>query len=149
MPYLLDANVFITGHNTHYGMGFCPGFWDWIEREHGNGKVFSIDKVGDELKERGDDISKWIDGLGSTFFLSMNKAVVSDMDFVIELTYPPELVPLSFLRCCKFCVNGVCLNCRRYCYFRFSSIWFSHPLTPSGGGVLIEFRPCMSSIVVH
>ena len=30
MPYLLDANVFIQAKNLHYGMDFCPAFWDWL-----------------------------------------------------------------------------------------------------------------------
>ena len=30
MAYLLDANVFISAKNLHYGFDFCPAFWDWI-----------------------------------------------------------------------------------------------------------------------
>lgn len=26
--YLLDANVFIQAKNLHYGMDFCPAFWE-------------------------------------------------------------------------------------------------------------------------
>lgn len=32
MAYLLDANVFITAKNLHYGFDFCPAFWDWLDR---------------------------------------------------------------------------------------------------------------------
>ena len=28
MAYLLDANVFIAANNMHYGLDFCPAFWD-------------------------------------------------------------------------------------------------------------------------
>ena len=28
MAYLLDANVFISAKNLHYGLDFCPAFWD-------------------------------------------------------------------------------------------------------------------------
>jgi hypothetical protein len=28
MAYLLDANVFIQAKNLHYGLDFCPAFWD-------------------------------------------------------------------------------------------------------------------------
>jgi hypothetical protein len=28
MPYLLDANVFIQAKNLHYGLDFCPVFWE-------------------------------------------------------------------------------------------------------------------------
>ena len=30
MAYLLDANVFISAKNLHYGFDFCPAFWDWL-----------------------------------------------------------------------------------------------------------------------
>jgi len=30
MAYLLDANVFISAKNLHYGMDFCPAFWEWL-----------------------------------------------------------------------------------------------------------------------
>ncbi len=40
MAYLLDANVFISAKNLHYGLDFCPAFWDWLIRENGAGEVF-------------------------------------------------------------------------------------------------------------
>lgn len=30
MSYLLDANVFMSAKNLHYGLDFCPAFWDWL-----------------------------------------------------------------------------------------------------------------------
>ena len=30
MAYLLDADVFIRAKNLHYGLDFCPAFWDWL-----------------------------------------------------------------------------------------------------------------------
>jgi hypothetical protein len=30
MAYLLDADVFIAAKNLHYGLDFCPAFWDWL-----------------------------------------------------------------------------------------------------------------------
>ena len=30
MAYLLDANVFIQAKNLHYGLDFCPAFWEWL-----------------------------------------------------------------------------------------------------------------------
>ena len=30
MAYLLDSNVFIPAKNLHYGLDFCPAFWDWL-----------------------------------------------------------------------------------------------------------------------
>jgi len=57
--YLLDANVFIQAKNLHYGFDFCPAFWDWIDRSHQAGTVFSTEKVGNELVAGGDDLANW------------------------------------------------------------------------------------------
>ena len=34
MAYLLDADVFIRAKNLHYGLDFCPAFWDWLDRRN-------------------------------------------------------------------------------------------------------------------
>ncbi len=68
MAYLLDANVFITAKNLHYGFDFCPAFWDWIVREHEAGKVFSIEKVRDDLLAGQDSLADWAAGLPGAFF---------------------------------------------------------------------------------
>ena len=41
MPYLLDSNVFIEAKNLHYGLDFCPAFWDWLIASNASGQVFS------------------------------------------------------------------------------------------------------------
>ncbi|MFO0681019.1 MAG: DUF4411 family protein [Sandaracinus sp.] len=69
MAHLLDANAFITAKNTHYGLDFCPGYWDWIVREHATGKVASVEKVGDELAAVADDLSAWAAALPTSFFV--------------------------------------------------------------------------------
>jgi hypothetical protein len=38
MGYLLDANVFIAAKNLHYGLDFCPAFWDWLIEKHEAGR---------------------------------------------------------------------------------------------------------------
>lgn len=42
MAYLLDANVFIAAKNLHYGLDFCPAFWEWLIERNQAGRVFSI-----------------------------------------------------------------------------------------------------------
>ena len=69
MAYLLDANVFISAKRLHYGLDFCPAFWDWLVRENEAGKVFSIEKVGKEIAAGGDDLSTWAAARGADFFL--------------------------------------------------------------------------------
>jgi hypothetical protein len=69
MAYLLDANVFISAKNLHYGLDFCPAFWDWIIASNASGAVFSIEKVGDEVLALADELSVWADARGAGFFL--------------------------------------------------------------------------------
>jgi len=69
MPYLLDANVFIQAKNLHYGLDFCPAFWDWLIAENATSSVFSIERVGDELLAGADELAGWANDRGSDFFL--------------------------------------------------------------------------------
>lgn len=73
MPYLLDTNVFLQAKNLHYGLDFCPAFWDWLKIQNSKGLVFSIEKVKDELVD--DDAANWANGHGSGFFLKPDAAV--------------------------------------------------------------------------
>lgn len=67
--YLLDANVFITANRLHYGMDFCPAFWEWVEANNASGRVFSIERVGDEVMALEDELSGWAAKRGEAFFL--------------------------------------------------------------------------------
>ena len=42
MAYLLDADVFIAAKNLHYGLDFCPAFWDWLIVTNTAGPCFAI-----------------------------------------------------------------------------------------------------------
>ena len=59
MSYLLDANVFMSAKNLHYGLDFCPAFWEWLVHQGHTGAVFSIDKVADEIEAGQDELSAW------------------------------------------------------------------------------------------
>lgn len=80
--YLLDANIFIQAKNLHYGLDFCPAFWDWLIQQNSLAKLASIEKVGDELQGHADDLSKWADARGSTFFLPPDDAVLPGLGAV-------------------------------------------------------------------
>jgi hypothetical protein len=76
MPYLLDSDVFIQAKNLHYGLDFCPPFWEWLVRSNAADRVFSIEKLGKAVAEEldfvatGKGTSKWIRGeygTGQTF----------------------------------------------------------------------------------
>ena len=77
MAYLLDANVFIQAKNLQYGFDFCPAFWDWLERQNAQGKVFSIQQVGSELIAGEDDLAVWGEAQGQDFFLPPDGAVLA------------------------------------------------------------------------
>ncbi|MQA64455.1 MAG: DUF4411 family protein [Alphaproteobacteria bacterium] len=82
MAYLLDANIFIQAKNLHYGLDFCPAFWDWLLRSNATGKVFSIEKVGDELAAGADELSDWAAQRGPVFFLPPDTAVLPALNQV-------------------------------------------------------------------
>jgi len=82
MPYLLDANIFIQAKNLHYGLDFCPGFWDWLVEKNKRDQVFSIEKVGDELKAGSDELATWAIARGEDFFLKPDVALLSTFRLV-------------------------------------------------------------------
>lgn len=75
MAYVLDADVFIRAKNLHYGFDFCPAFWAWLIAGNAAGKVFSIEKVGDEVQAVEDDLSGWAAERGEGFFLRPDATV--------------------------------------------------------------------------
>jgi hypothetical protein len=68
MSYLLDANVFMSAKNLHYGLDFCPAFWGWLIHAGNAGSVFSIDKVADEIEAGQDQLSEWVTDHGHPLF---------------------------------------------------------------------------------
>jgi len=68
MSYLLDANVFMAANRQHYGMDFCPAFWDWLVHHGNTGTVFSIDKVADEIDGGDDSLTAWAKNKGQHLF---------------------------------------------------------------------------------
>ena len=82
MAYLLDANVFIQAKNLHYGLDFCPAFWEWLIENNQTGKVFSIEKVGDEINAGDDELAVWAKGLDDGFFLEPDADVARQLPVV-------------------------------------------------------------------
>ena len=75
MAYILDADVFIRAKNLHYGLDFCPAFWEWLIVKNAAGQLFSIEKVGDEVQAIADDLSRWAEARGPGFFLRPDTTV--------------------------------------------------------------------------
>lgn len=82
MGYLLDANVFIQGKNLHYGLDFCPAFWEWLIANNQVERVFSIEKVGDELEAGADELADWAAERGTDFFLRPDSAILPALSSV-------------------------------------------------------------------
>jgi Domain of unknown function (DUF4411) len=79
MSCLLDSNVFIQAKNFYYGFDFAPAFWDWIDREHANGNVFSVERVRDELIAGDDELADWAKDRGKDFFLPPDNDVLPSL----------------------------------------------------------------------
>ena len=77
MADLLHANVFIQAKNLQYGFDFCPAFWQWLERMHGQGHVYSIRQVGEELRAGEDELAEWGEALGDRFFYTPDGPVLA------------------------------------------------------------------------
>lgn len=82
MAYLLDANIFIQAKNLHYGFDFCPAFWNWLIDENSNGKVYSIEKVGDELIAGDDELATWASDRSKGFFLPISSEMIKTLTAV-------------------------------------------------------------------
>jgi hypothetical protein len=76
MAYLLDANIFIQAKNLHYGLDFCPAFWQWLIENNESKIVFSIEKVGDEISAGADELADWAAQLDENFFLKPDQAIL-------------------------------------------------------------------------
>lgn len=75
MAYLLDTDVFIRAKNLHYGLDFCPAFWDWLSARNEEGRLFSIEKVSDEIQAGQDELATWAEESGPRFFLKPDSTV--------------------------------------------------------------------------
>lgn len=105
MSYLLDANVFIASKNRHYGLDFCPAFWDWLIHQGNTGVVFSIDKVADEIAAGGDELSAWAADHGSHLFRRTPAALVTQFGQVSAWTTGQQFTPAAintFLQAADF-----------------------------------------------
>ena len=89
--YLLDSNVFIQAKNLHYGFDFVPAFWDWLVRQNKAGGVASIERVLDELRAGGDELSEWTEEMGDDFFLRADAEVAASLALVSEWGKQREL----------------------------------------------------------
>lgn len=89
--YLLDSSALIQAHHHHYGFDICPGFWNWLIRQHRDGRVFSIQKVKEEIREgdETDDLRGWAEGIPEEFFIAPTAATQPSFERVSNLVNFP------------------------------------------------------------
>ncbi|WP_427008637.1 DUF4411 family protein [Pseudarthrobacter sp. H2] len=92
--YLLDANIFITGKNLHYGFDFVPAFWEWLDQGHSAGVLCSTDKVRQELLVGKDELGKWVGGRGS-FFLAPDASTLPSLKTLTKWAYSGIFTPAA------------------------------------------------------
>lgn len=92
MSYLLDTNIFIQAKNLHYGFDFCPAFWDWLEASNTSGKVFSVEKVGDELIAGSDELAEWAARRGRGFFLAPDPSMIPALARISAWVSSPDRI---------------------------------------------------------
>ena len=112
MAYLLDTDTFITAKNLHYGMDFCPAYWDWLVHSHALGLVFSIEQVRNELVDGSDELAEWAREREQGFFLRPAGPVVLAMrqvsEWVTEQDYEPAAIN-TFLQKADYYLVGQAL----------------------------------------
>jgi predicted nucleic acid-binding protein len=79
MAYLLDTNVFIEARKRWYGFDFCPAYWDWLDQANAAKKVFSIERVADELVAGDDELVQWTRDRSAAFFLKPDSDVLASL----------------------------------------------------------------------
>jgi hypothetical protein len=73
--YLLDTGVFVEGHRRWYNQDIVPGFWDALLHFHGAGRLCSLDRCRDEIKE-GDALADWVADAPDEMFVTTADAEV-------------------------------------------------------------------------
>ncbi|MFM7164647.1 MAG: DUF4411 family protein [Planctomycetaceae bacterium] len=87
--YLLDANAFIEAKDRYYGFDICPGYWSSLLVQHNYRRLYSIDRISDELHELDDVVKQWIeDKVPDTFFKKTeDQAVIEKFQEMVNWVY--------------------------------------------------------------
>ena len=100
MAYLLDANVFIESKKRWYGLDFCPAFWEWLDAGNAGGRIFSIERVADELAVGADELSEWAAPRRHRMFLPVEPPMLGSLrqvtGWVMDQPYLPRAATTFF-----------------------------------------------------
>ncbi len=78
--YLVDSDVLITAKNLYYAFDLCPGFWKTLLHYHGEDRIFSVDRVRNELLvgRSDEDLFQWVkNDVPEEFFLPVDTGEVA------------------------------------------------------------------------
>ena len=76
--FVLDANVFIGAHRRYYALDLCPGFWECLIHYCEESRLWSIDRVRDEILVKPDQLSEWVKQAPQNLFVSTAEESVID-----------------------------------------------------------------------
>ena len=57
--YVLDTNVFIEAARRYYAFDIAPPFWESLVQHAAKGRIYSIDRVKQELERGKDELTTW------------------------------------------------------------------------------------------
>jgi len=57
--YVLDTNVFIEAARRYYAFDIAPPFWESLVQHATKGRIYSIDRVKQELERGKDELATW------------------------------------------------------------------------------------------
>ena len=108
MAYLIDTDIVIAAKNLHYGMDFCPAFWEWMAAANRAGKLLSIDAVRADLGAGQDELATWAAAREDGFFISPQESDLTALGRVTQWvndhrTYTPA-AKNTFLGCSDYFV---------------------------------------------
>ena len=74
--FVLDSNIFIEAHRRYYAFDICPGFWDSLAHYCRAHRLWSIDRVLEELRESNDPLSDWVKAAPEELFVSTREEAI-------------------------------------------------------------------------
>lgn len=78
--YAVDTNVLIEAANRYYRFDMPPGRWFWnlMERAIDSGLAHSAEKMHDEVKPAGDELTSWAAGFGDELWVPPDVGILGE-----------------------------------------------------------------------
>ena len=71
--YVLDTNVFIEAARRYYAFDIAPPFWESLVQHAANRRIYSIDRVKQELERGKDELATWATSQFNNAFASTDE----------------------------------------------------------------------------